>query len=246
MAQKLMSMRTFITTVLLLAILSFSSCRLSGKRVEGNGNVSTEQRTISNATKIKVLGSMDVYLTEGPTAVRVEAEDNVIRYIITEVEDGWLEVKTRDHINLVTHAPVKVYISTPTINGISIAGSGNVMSDTRLKSDEKVGLRVSGSGDITLQVNAPGIDANIAGSGDINVSGETRDVKVKIAGSGNYKGGELKAENANVDIAGSGDAEIFADVRLSAKIIGSGNVAYKGNAEVNKKVVGSGDVSKAE
>ena len=54
-------------------------------------------------------------------------------------------------------------------------------------------------------------------------------LEVHIAGSGNYRGGDLKAENASVDIAGSGDASYLPITTLKASVAGSGNVTYRGN-----------------
>ena len=81
-------------------------------------------------------------------------------------------------------------------------------------------------------------------TGIIELAGETKDVTVKIAGSGNFKGEKLKAENVETHIAGSGDAKVFADVKLDVHIAGSGSVFYKGNASVTQKIVGSGEVKK--
>ncbi|MEJ7679455.1 MAG: DUF2807 domain-containing protein [Segetibacter sp.] len=61
-----------------------------------------------------------------------------------------------------------------------------------------------------------------------------------VTGSGNYDSPNLKAENANVKILGSGDASLFAEVNLEASIAGSGDIKYRGNAAVKKDVAGSG------
>ena len=239
-------MRKF-ALITLLSVLIISGCNVvSNKTVRGNGKIASVNRSINNASRIKVLGSMDVYLSEGPTSVRVEGDENVLRYIVTEIDNNWLEIRTEDDVNLVTENNIKVYITTPTIRDISVAGSGNVKSDSKLVSNSDLGLRVSGSGDVTMMINTPKVDAKIAGSGNINISGETRDVEIDIAGAGNFKGRNLKAENAKIKIAGSGDVEVFADVVLDAKIVGSGNIAYRGNARVDQKIVGSGDIRRIE
>ena len=66
----------------------------------------------------------------------------------------------------------------------------------------------------------PKLNSHITGSGNLHISGETKDVDVHISGSGNYDGPGLKAENASVHIAGSGDANLFADYKLKASIAG--------------------------
>ena len=59
-------------------------------------------------------------------------------------------------------------------------------------------------------------------------------------------GADLKAENAKVHIAGSGDVKVFAALQLDVNIAGSGSVYYKGSPNVKQKVAGSGDVKKVE
>lgn len=238
------AMRNGILQGLLVFVLLGASCRFMGKRVVGNRNVETEGRSVSSATKIKVMGGMDVILDSGATLVRVEAESNILPYIITNVDDGWLEIRMKRNISITTHDPIKVYITTPNVYSVQIGGSGNVTGNKKFYSDKPIKIDIGGSGNVSLQVHAPKVDANIGGSGNIEVSGETRDVDVSIGGSGNFRGEDLKAENAKVKIAGQGDVTVFADVNLQANIVGHGDIKYRGNASVNKKVVGSGSVTK--
>ena len=63
----------------------------------------TEQRAIAQAAKIKLSGVLDIELTEGPvTSVKVEADENVLPYVITGMENGFLVVRLRD---LLQHVP---------------------------------------------------------------------------------------------------------------------------------------------
>jgi len=88
----------------------------------------------------------------------------------------------------------------------------------------------------------PKVEVKLAGVGEINLEGETKDIIVKISGSGNFKGKNLKAENATIKIAGSGDASVFASENLDVKISGSGNVEYIGSPNIDQKISGSGTI----
>ncbi|MDB5250044.1 MAG: hypothetical protein JWQ40_4438 [Segetibacter sp.] len=240
-------MKNLLLQAVFIAATALMSCNISsGERIDGNGNLKSENRKIGNATKINVLGDIDVFVEVGSTALRVEADENLLPYIETVEEDGWLRIKTRDHTNINTGKSIKVYITTPTLRGVSVDGSGNLKGSGSFSSVDNMSLNVSGSGNINLQVNAPKVESAISGSGNLHVAGETRDVEVHISGSGNYDGPDLKAENASVSIAGSGDAHLFADVNLKASIAGSGNVKYKGNASVEQSIAGSGSVQKIQ
>lgn len=239
-------MKPLLTVLLSFTLLCACRCNIGGKRINGNGNLESETRNISEVSKIKLMGSMEVFLDSGATAVRVEADENLIPYIITEVDGDWLEIKTRNNINYRTKNPMRVYVTAPTITHIKLSGSGDIISQRKFWSKQPIEFDIAGSGNIRLQVNTPRVDADIAGSGNLEIGGETRDVEVSIAGSGNYRGLELKAENAKVNIAGSGDAYVFADVNMDAKIVGSGNIKYKGNADVKRRILGSGTVKVSE
>lgn len=227
----------------MLVVSALASCNF--ETIKGSGVLKTETRTINNAEKIKAVGSFDVEITPGTeTSLKVEGDDNLINHIITEKKDGYLIVKMENDINYSSENKLVVYITTPQLEAISLAGSGNVVTKGKFTGSDKLKVSLSGSGNADIQVNTPTINANIAGSGDIKIVGETKDLNVRIAGSGNFIGNELKAENADAHIAGSGDVTIFADVKLDAHVVGSGSVLYLGNATVTQNVAGSGEVRK--
>ncbi len=238
-------MKHFKTTMVAILFLSVSSCRDFGRKIKGNGNVTTVNKQVSDASRIKVYGSMDVEIVEGQTSVKVTADENLQEYIKVEKDDGRLTIRVEDNINFFSDNDIKVYISTPKIEELIIAGSGNITGKSKFVSSDKMSFTASGSGDIEMELNAPEVTAKISGSGNIDLKGETKEVKASISGSGNFNGKDLKSENAEISIAGSGDAYIFADVILSAKIAGSGRIEYAGNAAVTQKIAGSGSVVKA-
>jgi hypothetical protein len=239
-------MKKRISYAAFIVAMLFTCCINMGERVNGSGNIKTENRQVGKADKIKVMGDIDVFIDQGPTSVKVEADDNLLQYIETSVNDGWLKIKTRHNVNINSEKPVKVYLVTPEITDLDVSGSGNIKCNQKFSTDNNTSFSISGSGDILAAINAPKVEAHISGSGNLHISGETKDVAIHISGSGNYDGAELKAENANVSIAGSGDAGLFADNKLKASVAGSGNIKYKGNATVDSHIAGSGSVSKAQ
>lgn len=228
----------------LILAISFTSCDFNGHTVNGNGNSKSEVRSVGNTTKINVVGGMDVFVDQGASAVKVEGDENILPYIETRIDDDWLEIKTRDHVNIRSSTPVKVYVTTPEVTALKVTGSGNLTCNNKFSSRNSISFSITGSGNITADVNTPAVDAGITGSGNMYIKGETRNVDIQITGSGNYDSPNLKAENANVKILGSGNASLFADANLKASIAGSGDIKYSGNAAVDKNIAGSGSVIK--
>ena len=228
----------------ILSTSLLSSCNLMNyETIKGNGSASSEERNIGQAVHIKSLGSFDVKLIKGSTSiVKIEADANLIPYIITEEKDGYLVLKTKNHISLTSPNPIRVYITTEKLEELEVAGSSDITGEGKFIGGDHLKLSIAGSGSITLSVNTPTIEASIAGSGDINLTGETKDAKVDIAGDGNYKSEMLKAENVSVKIAGSGDVRLFASNTLNVNIMGSGDIYYKGNPIISKHIAGSGAI----
>ncbi|NCU03654.1 MAG: DUF2807 domain-containing protein [Chitinophagaceae bacterium] len=224
-----------------------SSC--STRRVKGNGDIVKQERKESSFNAVKVSGAFDVYFSQSDEQeIQIEADENLMRYIETNVEDGVLRIRTKKGVNLRPTQDMKVYVKAPKYKSVSIAGSGNLVAETNINLNEKIRLSIAGSGDIKLQeLNAPQVDVNISGSGTAQGHGSTRDIDIDVAGSGDVKMGELKAENAKISIAGSGNVWVFASMKLEVKVAGGGDIHYYGNpADIKSKLAGSGNLIKEE
>lgn len=93
--------------------------------VKGSGNVKTEKREVSNFKSIDVSGAFEVEITaQKDFSLEVEADDNLLELIKTEVDDGTLEIKSQK--SLKTSNPLKIRISAPDINSLELSGASKV------------------------------------------------------------------------------------------------------------------------
>lgn len=233
--------------VAFMALLFLSSC--SWRTIKGNGNVVTQTRSESDFLKVKSAGSFDLYVSQGNDfSVRIAAEKNLQKYIVTERRGNTLVIKVRRGVSLRPRHAIKVYVTAPVFKAVSIAGSGDITAHDLLRSSEKMVFEIAGSGNIRVaDVDAPAIQVKIAGSGNVDLSGQTRHAAYRIAGGGNIRAGRLLAENATVHIAGSGNVWVYASTLLDVHIAGGGDVFYYGAPEtINQKIAGSGRISKAQ
>ncbi len=231
--------------LLLLSVLFICSCHggFHGKRVHGNGNAKSEDRSTTGFKSIEVQDDIDVTLTQGNNyKVTVYAEPSILPYIFTTTENHVLTIRVQDGIDIEPSETVKVSVQMPVVEGVAVAGSGSVTSTGTIENSDEIKLSISGSGNITMPIKAPSLDFDIAGSGTGTISGETKDEKLSIGGAGNCYTQNLKSENAKVNIAGSGNVKLYASVGLDVSIAGSGNVYYAGNPAIQKTIVGSGTI----
>ena len=234
-----------LTLVLLVTI----SCSAQwGKTIKGNGEKVTIDRSTGDYDAVSVSGWFDVDLVNGQEGeLTLEGESNLLEYIKTEVKDGRLVIKTEKGINLKPsnwNSGIRITVPVESINSVALSGSGDIVGRTTIKTD-RLSTAMSGSGDITLDVDANSVDASMSGSGDITFSGKTRDFEATISGSGDIKAFDMEADNVNATVSGSADIKVTANKMLKARVSGSGDITYKGNPEkLDTKTSGSGDISK--
>jgi hypothetical protein len=232
----------------LFGTMIFTSCiDVFNEKVNGNGNVTTVHRNVSNTEIIKSHGSFDVNIMQGETpGLSIEADENLIPYIITENAEGGVVIHTKEGYNLSSDNKIKITVTTNKLREVEAAGSGNITGTGKFTGSDYLNIGIAGSGDVTLEANTPRIDSHIGGSGNITLSGETKNSKIEIAGDGNYRAENLLSEDVEIHIAGSGNAKVFAENKLDIHIAGSGDVSYKGNAAVTQDIAGSGRINKID
>ncbi|MFH0852961.1 MAG: head GIN domain-containing protein [bacterium] len=212
---------------------------------KGSGNIIEEAREVSGFSKIELNGVGNLIINQsGNESLRIEAEDNLIGKIVTEVDNGTLKI--RESKNWVNWSfwptkDVNFYLTVENIESVTINGSGSVTGDNIVA--DKFDLIISGSadGEVVLDINE--LNSNINGSGELIMAGSAATQKFTISGSGKYRAGELAGQSAEVIINGSGQAIVNVADQLTVDISGSGDVQYLGSPNINQSISGSGSIS---
>jgi putative autotransporter adhesin-like protein len=122
-------------------------------------------------------------------------------------------------------------------------GGGDVVVDVSVP--ELTGIEASGSGDIEAEgISAEAFELRSDGSADIALEGTAARLNVDLDGSGDADLAGLAAREADVAAGGSGDVDVRADQRLDVVAEGSGDVRYSGDPELTQRVDGSGELSR--
>lgn len=227
--------RIIIPLLMIVATFIFSSFSRSMLQAD-------DVRELAPFDGIGIAISADVYYTTGNThEIRIEGDEEDIRDLITEVKDGFLQVKYDNW--RVRHSKLTLHITSSELERIKISGSADFMVDQTLSADE-LELGLSGSGSIQLKkLESDEIDVQISGSGRTEIGGGMADeADVKISGSGKLMAEAFEVSECDVAISGSGDVRIGVRDELDAKLSGSGRVYYRGNPRINSVVSGSGKV----
>ena len=240
-------MKKTIQLVVLSALFftTITNAQWLNKRVKGNGKIITEKRTTAGYDEINVSGFFDVILVSGTEGrIAIKGEENLLPYVKIKVEGNVLKIYTDKNVNISTNKGIILTVPFEQISFVSLSGSGDVKSENTITSPT-FKAKLSGSGDLTLDVKTTNFDANLSGSGDVVLTGNSDNFTSKISGSGDVDAVNLVTKNSNLTISGSGDMKVNCSESLYARVSGSGDIAYKGNPKTkDTKVNGSGEISK--
>lgn len=231
-----------------LILLVFSSCRyITGKRIRGNGVIKTENRSAGSFSNVDVSGAIDVYLTQDSTSsIKIETDENLLEYIEITVNGTTLSIQPRSHTNLKPTRQIKVFVSNPSFNHLEASGACNIFSENKITDATAITIELTGASDVKMELATPKVDVDVSGASNIYLKGETKDFKAEGTGSTDIRCYELMAENATIDLSGSGDAQVFASLKLDVHVSGAADVKYKGNPTVSQSISGAGSIKKVD
>jgi len=230
------------------AIFFLFSCDMGFKeKIKGNGKEGHLEKTLAVSDKVLLSGKYDLEIVQGNTkSIQVITDENILPYIIIDEKENRLAIRMKDGYDISPTTKVHLILTTDKLSELSVNGSADVTSSSKLSGADYLKLEIEGSGDMTLQVNTPSVNIHISGTGEMHLSGETKDLKIMIDGQGELKSKDLKAENVSVIINGTGEAEVFASATLDIHISGSGDVSYLGSPQVKQNIAGSGKIKQIE
>jgi hypothetical protein len=208
-----------------------------------------ETRNVGTFTKVAFRVPGKVYIRQGsPQKVEIEGKKDIIKEIETEVDGSRLvigkEGKWFDW-NWDGDEKITVYITVPEIEALSVSGSGDLIGQGKFTAKD-LDLNVSGSGSLTLEVDATGdLEADVSGSGDLDVKGKCRRFDSDVSGSGDVQLTLNITETADFGVSGSGKIVASGTSHdVKASISGSGKVlaADMETSRCEVRISGSGDV----
>jgi len=225
---------------LFCAVLVLASC----DGVTGSGNIVTEKRNTGNFTGINVSNGFDVEVKMGSTtSVTIEADDNVIGYVRTSVNDGVLNLGLKNMSNT-SNVHLKAYIIVPSLNMISASAGADVVVKDPVTADGKVTFRASSGASLKVKVDAPDVEGEASSGGTLTLSGTTKNESFDASSSGEVKAHDLLSENATARASSGGEIGVNISVSLDANASSGGNINYRGSGNVTKAESSGGSVDK--
>ncbi|MDM1546376.1 DUF2807 domain-containing protein [Empedobacter falsenii] len=243
-------MKYIFLPILIFSSLGFASCSvdLNSKspasnyldRVEASSNTVTETRKVASFEGIDVSSAISVTVEDGNYngQISVEAPDNIMNRITTEVKNGVLVMKINGTVNL-KNSSIKIKFPHQKLRSFNLSGATNVTVLPTQKV-EKMAVDLSGASNLKLDVVSNSISVDNSGASSMKISGNVQDLNISVSGASSFVGKELKAANVVVDCSGASSTTVWAVNNLTADSSGASSVRYVDENGLKTKVSTSG------
>lgn len=227
-------------TAILVILFTTSSCFIDGMTgVRGNGNVISEDRTISSDFEIIIVQQgINIYLTQGnSTDINVEADENIIDLLITEVKNN--ELKVYFDKNVYRAKARNVYLTTNTISKIKASSGASVKSENTLQVNY-LDLDSSSGSSIKIDVNAEEVTSSSSSGADINIYGKTHTLSAHASSGSSINAHKLEAVDTYAKASSGANINVNVTGKLTANASSGGTINFKGNPKAVSKDTSSG------
>lgn len=199
----------------------FFNFNFSFKEV-GSGNVIKQSREVSGFTQVDVSNSIQVEITaQKDFSVEVEADDNLLPLVLTEIRGGVLRIETDGRYK--SKNPIIVRVSAPNIEDLDVSGAS------------KVNL---------TNLNNESFQLHSSGASKIKVEGTTTNFEIKTSGASKIEAESLKAENVSVKSSGASRVSVAVTNDLKVKASGASNISYVGTpVNIERKTSGASNLN---
>lgn len=209
---------------------------------ESKNKIITEHRKVGDFDKIDIKGRFDVKITQDEnTSLSVVAQQKILEYIETYVEDQTLVVQMKEpsdkkgffdkfkekYSDYLNRQGFEINISVKKLKDIEISGATTVTSTNVLKS-EKLSIDVSGASKITMEcaVNTASLDAS--GASSLMLKGTAKEIMLDVSGASTFKGIEFVGEKVKADVSGASTAYVFATENFEGDASGASTIRCYG------------------
>jgi len=236
---------TVLITTYLVLLFTTTSCFVDGMTgIRGSRVVVSEDRSInSDFESIKVQQGINLYLTQGnSTELSVEADDNIMDLLMTEVNNN--ELKIYFEKNVYKAKARNVYLTTNDISKIRASSGAMVKSENTLTANT-LDLDASSGSSMKIYVNADEVISECSSGADIDVFGKTESFSARASSGSSIDADELESQNAIAKASSGANIDLHVSEKLTAKASSGGDIDFSGNPkEVNKNTSSGGSVSK--
>ena len=233
---------TWITKIVITVItaLFFSSCHFDYNSIKGSGTVKTENRTISEKfTGVDVSSAIEVTIEQADkTEVIVEADDNLLNTIKTEVKNGKLIISNESYVNI-RNGVRKVTVTMPTIDYLESSSASSITSRNTIKGNQLF-IKTSSAGSAKLDIEMEAVTSKSSSGSSIELKGLAMQLDSQASSGSTTKCFKLLTNSVVADASSGSSINVHPIVSLKAEASSGASIRYNSVPKTFQKNSSSG------
>ncbi len=232
-------MRILSVLIFSLMLVNCGESQSWGNGIKADGNITSKTFDLEKFTGVVSTGSGNVNITPGVQKLVATTSQNIMDILELEVKNEILYIGFKESVRDLKELTFDINI--PSVHHLGMTGSGK-MKVKGFDQQPSLTMKLSGSGSIHADNGANEMEVKLSGSGGLFVNGNASSGEFKVTGSGTIHAKDLKIQNVQASITGSGGIDIACQGSLDANITGSGSIDVYGSPILKSRVTGSGRV----
>jgi len=217
--------------------------------ITSTGPDSQEVRTPGVFTTVDLDDRIDLVLEARESGtIAVEAGENLIDQVRTDVRDGVIEIRNENKCNWVrSFKPrITVKVSLADVAKLVLRGTGNVRCTDTIVRDVFLLDQWGAQGTTELTLDVGRVDIGLhSGAGDVLLHGRSFEANLYNGIMGPIDASDMRARFVSVNNSGITDIRCWADNGLNVQLYDVGDVYYRGDPPMlQTHITGSGELIK--
>jgi len=226
--------------------LSASEVLASPNRINGSGNLidrtipAPDFETVSSACGVTVL------ITDDNTdRIRIEADDNLMEYVVVEERQGTLRValdQGRKGARNVSNAHVTVTVpSNGKIRALKASSASQIVCRTALGADD-FSIETSSAAKVEAAVKAGKCSLDASSASKITLSGKAAQFRANLSSAAKLSADELDAATCSIDTSSGSKASVHCTGTLRANASSGSSIRYSGDCSTHLSKSSGGSI----
>ena len=237
---------------------------LFGKGIKGSGNIVTRTIDAPDFDRVDAARAVKVVITGKATGkITIEADDNIMEYVVVEAKGGRLTATIDKSVNNVSNADVTVTVpANGRIRALDASSAARITSDVTLTADKfsidassaaRIDAAVKSTSCTVAASSASNIDAAIetgsctvgaSSASKITLKGSADKCSIDMSSAAKLSAAEFTVADCSVDTSSAAKATVNCTDKLRAEASSGSSIRYTGDCQTSISKSSGGSVSR--
>lgn len=227
--------------VLALAAVVCSACGM----ITGSGQAVTEQREVPAFSKVSLAYGITGTIDPGMRRVELTADDNLLPWLETVVEQGTLQVRVQSGVSVRPLINLRVAITNDVFEGLSLSGGATGVGAAS-PVDTFTLMASGGSRAHVTGLSSQQLVIDLSGGSTATVEGTTTSVRALASGGSTVLTRDTSAVTAHVEGSGASNLTVRATGTIDGQLSGASHLVVFGNGAISVTTSGGSSISRGD